>query len=1206
MAVTFQDKVELLGKYKDKEGYETLIQAYKFGKNIDSPKLNDAQRNQIRTNIDTLYKELSAEIKKQKARESKSASGGKKKTILGLASEIRKRDNITWDKAKAKARMEFQSERKQAIREEKQDLADFKKRIGKINFLRATTYTKQGKVVSTDIKKDKVIPALPSGKRYPKRGKTTNGEGTFKNNTKKPYWENRANRMDVNQPSKQAKIKLADGGNIDKNIRFDVDFYDDNNTRKETSVELILRGSSLDNVIKDAIKKAYELKKNYIEFYNRNSFLGSINLAISSDFREGRDYREGKIKLADGGQTNESVEIGGFNRNIMGTLSFDLKLKKMRKPQEFIVYPAQEKSDTILIQSDTRFGLIEMKIGEGLMSQSHANGAYGYHLQADKKDKFKLSDEQLSKLKEELAKTAGKKVGSSVVFSDNSYADKFAKGGEVGGNFEVINFGGDRYDGGVSYEIKQNGKSVQKGLIDGDSGIDFNGKHYSGLLSLTKGLNAKFVSASEYAKGGKVGGKEYFTIFSDEDGTIKTEFDTYEEGLADFHYFVEEDANISLYMVVNGEEKLLEEYTSSANIEYLKLGNSDVVVTLEKVDGKWQEMDVVEGEKPYGWGGKRYMGYLKPIEIVRYLNSDYGGTFEIIEQYAKGGKVSKKYDLKDAKKISENERFELKVLQGLLGFNSGLNINGLYESIGFSNYRFNKYATESQAEKVEKALNSLIKKGYVDESGLGYKITQKGADYKREFAYGSYAKGGEVAQKVFIAKEDGILGIASGSDAYSIEISKGDTFVTYGKQDDANWWYVKKVNKTPSTMSENNDFDYTKSKSRVKVNWDELLLTFPKGDKMIYAEMTDMKFAKGGEVEDMYVAVGEKDGYWTIVSTPSSKDKAEKLLEFTTLPRGEVGKVVSVEDAKKHKLVVGREYLKYAKGGEVKIPIKIKNKLEAIRKSIQNENVSYGELVELQSLSKYIDPSDVELREAAGIPEFEDEDEFAKGGETKKFGYAIELLVKKDYGNEDMVIANFVGKGDAMISARALNENSPENYDYSVKESSKISKKGTTPSLSSIRTKYDKNEDENRHSENVVLLAENFGNVNDLKLAKEILRKHNEEGSLSSENGKKRQNLHLKLITIAREEFAKEGIKFAKGGEIAEGNYEMMLSQAKEVHHHAKELQNILKNEKEIEAWVVAKMENVSSTLSDITHYLDGKTEYAKGGTTKRIKRMSK
>jgi len=66
MAVTFQDKVTLLGNYKDKEGYETLIQAYKFGKNIDSPKLNDAQRNQIRANIDRLYAELSAQIKKQK------------------------------------------------------------------------------------------------------------------------------------------------------------------------------------------------------------------------------------------------------------------------------------------------------------------------------------------------------------------------------------------------------------------------------------------------------------------------------------------------------------------------------------------------------------------------------------------------------------------------------------------------------------------------------------------------------------------------------------------------------------------------------------------------------------------------------------------------------------------------------------------------------------------------------------------------------------------------------------------------------------------------------------------------------------------------------------------------------------------------------------------------------------------------------------
>jgi hypothetical protein len=108
-----------------------------------------------------------------------------------------------------------------------------------------------------------------------------------------------------------------------------------------------------------------------------------------------------------------------------------------------------------------------------------------------------------------------------------------------------------------------------------------------------------------------------------------------------------------------------------------------------------------------------------------------------------------------------------------------------------------------------------------------------------------YGKGGKIGKKVFEAKEDGILGIFSGSDSYSIQISKGDTFVTYGDQDDSNWWYVKKIDKKPSAMSLNNNFDYTKSKSRVKVNWDDLILTFPKGDNMIYAKMVEIH-AKGG------------------------------------------------------------------------------------------------------------------------------------------------------------------------------------------------------------------------------------------------------------------------------------------------------------------------------------------------------------------------
>lgn len=43
--------------------------------------------------------------------------------------------------------------------------------------------------------------------------------------------------------------------------------------------------------------------------------------------------------------------------------------------------------------------------------------------------------------------------------------------------------------------------------------------------------------------------------------------------------------------------------------------------------------------------------------------------------------------------------------------------------------------------------------------------------------------------------------------------------------------------------------------------------------------------------------------------------------------------------------------------------------LEHFREEIRKECISYGELVELKALSRYIHPSDVELREWAGMKE---------------------------------------------------------------------------------------------------------------------------------------------------------------------------------------------------------------------------------------------
>jgi len=67
---------------------------------------------------------------------------------------------------------------------------------------------------------------------------------------------------------------------------------------------------------------------------------------------------------------------------------------------------------------------------------------------------------------------------------------------------------------------------------------------------------------------------------------------------------------------------------------------------------------------------------------------------------------------------------------------------------------------------------------------------------------------------------------------------------------------------------------------------------------------------------------------------------------------------------------------------------KIQNRLEYLRKELRGQCISYGELIELQSLSKFIDANDIELLEAAGITEFKPKDMYRvrllKGHTAKK------------------------------------------------------------------------------------------------------------------------------------------------------------------------------------------------------------------------------
>ena len=47
----------------------------------------------------------------------------------------------------------------------------------------------------------------------------------------------------------------------------------------------------------------------------------------------------------------------------------------------------------------------------------------------------------------------------------------------------------------------------------------------------------------------------------------------------------------------------------------------------------------------------------------------------------------------------------------------------------------------------------------------------------------------------------------------------------------------------------------------------------------------------------------------------------------------------------------------------------IKMRLKQIRQAIREENISYGEIVELQGLIKHIDEDDIELLQWAGVEE---------------------------------------------------------------------------------------------------------------------------------------------------------------------------------------------------------------------------------------------
>jgi hypothetical protein len=121
----------------------------------------------------------------------------------------------------------------------------------------------------------------------------------------------------------------------------------------------------------------------------------------------------------------------------------------------------------------------------------------------------------------------------------------------------------------------------------------------------------------------------------------------------------------------------------------------------------------------------------------------------------------------------------------------------------------------------------------------------------------------------------------------------------------------------------------------------------------------------GSIILDLYgnaIAIRWPDGTLCVTSsgweTSTTKDRLNGL-------RG-----VSVHQDKGQWYLNGEKWKDSAQWTKVDVN---KQRLEELRSILRSESISYGELIELQGLAEFIDPCDVELLEAAGVPEFPEE-----------------------------------------------------------------------------------------------------------------------------------------------------------------------------------------------------------------------------------------
>ena len=105
-------------------------------------------------------------------------------------------------------------------------------------------------------------------------------------------------------------FNLSESVNEDTKKRFDVDFYKVLGDR-QTSQEEIIRGDKFSDVISQATKVAKSKGMNYVEFYYKDTFIGSIDKKSNYTFKKGRNSEKSPLSVNEAAG-KEAMGIAAF------------------------------------------------------------------------------------------------------------------------------------------------------------------------------------------------------------------------------------------------------------------------------------------------------------------------------------------------------------------------------------------------------------------------------------------------------------------------------------------------------------------------------------------------------------------------------------------------------------------------------------------------------------------------------------------------------------------------------------------------------------------------------------------------------------------------------------------------------------------------------------------------------------------------------